>query len=69
MIFLLLFEYAQSRGMKTGYSCDPNTTVSYHLFFLLKEIGAHFLGANLIWVVLECRDTGGLAYLHRGTFG
>jgi hypothetical protein len=55
--------------MKTGYSCDPNTTASYHLFFLLKEIGAQFLGANLIWVVLECRDTGGLAYLHRGTFG
>jgi hypothetical protein len=57
--------------MKTGYSCDPNTTTSYCPFFLLKrrKVGANFLDANLIWVAPECRDIGGLAYVYRGTFG
>jgi hypothetical protein len=57
MILLLLFKYAQLGRMKIGYSCDPNITASYHLFFLLKE------KEN------RCRDTGGLACLHHGTFG
>jgi hypothetical protein len=37
--------------------------------FEKKENGANFLDANLIRVAPECRDTGGLAYLYRGTFG
>jgi hypothetical protein len=57
--------------MKIGYSCDPNATTSYCPFFLLKrrKTGANFSDANLIQVAPEFRDTGGLAYLYRGTFG
>jgi hypothetical protein len=57
--------------MKTGYSCDPDTTTSYcPLFFFEKgKIGAFFLIANIIQVAPECRDIGGLSYLYHGTFG
>jgi hypothetical protein len=45
--------------MKTDYSHDPDTTVSYCPFFPLKKgkLGAHFLDANLIQVVPKRRDT------------
>jgi hypothetical protein len=58
--------------MRTGYSCDPDTTASYCPFFLLKEKGKHvqnFLDVNLIRVAPECHDTCGLACLYHGTFG
>jgi CRISPR/Cas system-associated endonuclease Cas3-HD len=57
--------------MKTGYSYDPHTTVSYCSFFLLKK-GKQvqiFLDANLIRVAPECHDTGKLAHIYHGTFG
>jgi hypothetical protein len=33
------------------------------------KTSAKFLDAMLIWVALECHDTGGLACLYHGTFG
>jgi hypothetical protein len=57
--------------MRTGYLCDPDTTASYCLFFLLKEKRRQvqkFLDANLIRVAHECRHADGLAYLYCGTF-
>jgi hypothetical protein len=57
--------------MKIHYSHDPDVTFSYCPFFLSKKgkISANFLDANLIQVAPECRDIGGLACLHHGTFG
>jgi hypothetical protein len=68
----LLCKYKGSGSMRIGYSCDPDTIAFYCPFFLLKEKGKqvqNFLDANLIQVAPECRDTGRLASLYRGTFG
>jgi hypothetical protein len=59
--------------MKMDYSCDPDTTISYCLFFLLKnrrkQVQIFWMDASLIRVAPECCDTGGLAYLYRGALG
>jgi hypothetical protein len=34
-----------------------------------KQVQISWMDANLIWVALECRDTGGLACLYRGALG